>query len=113
MIRFRSRILWSLPALVLVAIGALFAVALPAIAVDYTFTTIDVPSAGTTDAHGVNNAHEIVGIITDSTGIHGFLDTAGNFTTIDFPGIPGNTAAFGINSAGQIVGSFGAGTACR
>lgn len=29
------------------------------------------------------------------------------FTTLDAPGVAGNTAAFGINNAGQILGSFG------
>ena len=37
--------------------------------------------------------------------IHGFLDIAGVFRTIDIPGFS-NTQAEGINDAGQIVGLF-------
>jgi len=37
------------------------------------------------------------------TGTHGFLDSGGNFTTIDVPGAT-VTVALGINAAGQIVG---------
>lgn len=41
---------------------------------------------------------------------HGFLDTGGSFTAIDFPGATGGTAANGINDAGEIVGNFSDGT---
>jgi uncharacterized membrane protein len=36
---------------------------------------------------------------------HGFLDVGGVFTTIDVPGASG-TAAYGINGAGRIVGTY-------
>jgi uncharacterized membrane protein len=36
---------------------------------------------------------------------HGFLDTGGSFTTIDFPG-GGDTNPIGINNSGQIVGYY-------
>ena len=38
-------------------------------------------------------------------GLHGFLYTGGSFTQIDVPGAS-QTLAYGINSAGQIVGNF-------
>jgi len=66
MMSFRNRMLRSLPAIVLVAIDAFFAAALPANAVNYTFTTIDVPGAvpGSTSANGINNSGQIVGTFT-------------------------------------------------
>ena len=75
-------------------------------AVSYTFTTIDVPGAFSTEAFGINDAGQIVG---DFHVDHGFLYTAGTFTTIDVPGAF-STQASGINNAGQIVGFSGDGT---
>jgi probable HAF family extracellular repeat protein len=72
----------------------------------YSFTSIDVPGASFTYAHGINDSGQIVGGFDDATGTaHGFLDTGGSFTTIDVPGAT-NTFANGINNSGQIVGSF-------
>ena len=52
-----------------------------------------------------NNAGEIVGYYKDSSSaLHGFLQAAGTFSTIDFPGAA-KTQCFGINSSGQIVGA--------
>ena len=66
-------------------------------------------SAGlSTSASGINDAGQIVGSYTNSVhGLfwHGFLDTAGNITTFDFPGA-NSTFANGINGSGQIVGSY-------
>ena len=94
--------------------------------IDGSFTQVDVPGApsggifsGTT-ASGINDAGQIVGTFTNGatfrgfpSGYEGFLDTGGRFTQIDVPGAasgfpPGATftGAFGINDAGQIVGSF-------
>jgi probable HAF family extracellular repeat protein len=76
-----------------------------------SFTQIDVPGAiglpitiGTV-ASGINDAGQIVGSFSDSTGDHGFLDVGGSFTQIDVPGAT-STDVFGINDAGQIVGRF-------
>jgi probable HAF family extracellular repeat protein len=53
----------------------------------------------------MNDLGQIVGTYSDSAGNqHGFLLTAGNFTTIDFPGAVA-TVAGGINDHGQIVGN--------
>jgi hypothetical protein len=51
-----------------------------------------------------------VGVRRDSAGrIHGFLRSAqGEFTSIDFPGAT-LTRAFGINTNGDIVGTYVAG----
>jgi hypothetical protein len=59
---------------------------------------------------GINDAGQIVGHYFDGTGCyattcgHGFLDSAGVFTSIDFPGAF-QTAATGINDAGQSAGT--------
>jgi len=39
------------------------------------FTTINVPGAFHTQAHGINPLGKIVGAFNDSKGIHGFLAT--------------------------------------
>jgi uncharacterized membrane protein len=80
---------------------------------DYTYISIDDPSAnvpgaslGSTAAFGINNRGQIVGLYVDFTGPnHGFLDTGGLFTTLDAPGAL-NTGASGINNNGQIVGFY-------
>ena len=73
-------------------------------------TTIDGPNATDTYANGINDSDKIVGYYVDATGInHGFLYEGGNFTTIDFPGLPANglTQIYGIsNNIGQIVGIY-------
>ena len=72
-----------------------------------SFTTVNYPGATTTAVEGINSSGELVGIFTDSTGDHGFIDNGGTFTTINVPGgAAGTTDAFGINGSGQVVGSF-------
>jgi probable HAF family extracellular repeat protein len=66
-----------------------------------------VPGARSTEALGIDNAGDVVGTYTDSSGrSHGFLyGSQGVLTTID---VPGSTETFvnGINNLGTIVGSF-------
>jgi probable HAF family extracellular repeat protein len=69
------------------------------------FTTIDVPGAGLTAAHGINDRNQIVGGYIGSSGNLSFLWDAGSFTTIAVPGAR-ETAAVGINNGGQIVGQY-------
>ena len=71
----------------------------------YIFTTIDFPNANSTAARGVNDAGQIVGYFSDSTGTHAFLLSDGIFTSIDYPRAS-STQGRGINSAGEIVGYF-------
>ena len=73
-----------------------------ATAVNYEFTTIDVPGADRTEAYGINNAGHIVGLFFDATGQHGFVKDGNDYVVIDV-GIDG-TSAFGINDVRQIVG---------
>jgi probable HAF family extracellular repeat protein len=54
---------------------------------------------------GINNLGQIVGTYRDFGGtLHGFLDTNGVITTIDFPGF--DTSVTAINDSGQIVGAY-------
>jgi uncharacterized membrane protein len=71
----------------------------------YTVSTIDVPGADQTQAYGINDSGQIVGLFYDATGFHGFLKDGDAFVVIDVPG--GFTEAFGINRKGRIVGSNG------
>src|SRR5712692_4568515 len=78
--------------------------------VQYSFITIDVPGAirGSFGYgfRGINSGGQIVGFFTDAAfKLHGFLDTAGSFTTIDAPGA-NYTFVYGINNAGQILGAY-------
>src|SRR2546427_5226716 len=53
----------------------------------FDFTTIDVPGASTTGALDINNEGVIVGRYASAGRTHGFVrSTAGELTTIDFPG---------------------------
>ena len=72
-----------------------------ALAVEYTYTTVDVPGADNTEVHGINNAGQIVGVYNN----HGFLLSDGNYTTIDYPGADGTNIS-AINDTGQIVGRY-------
>jgi uncharacterized membrane protein len=71
------------------------------------YISFDVPFAGATITQGndVNASGSIVGTWVDASGgMHGFLAVGANFTSIDYPGAA-TTSAWGINSAGQIVGN--------
>jgi len=83
---------------------------------DGSFTTIDGPGGTDLGASGINSAGAIVGnfggerhiqggnFVVDD--VHGFLrSSSGTLTVLDAPGA-GSTFATGINSSGQIVGSF-------
>jgi uncharacterized membrane protein len=69
----------------------------------------DAPVPGTvpfTDGKGINAYGQVVGIRIGDEGVsHSYLMSGATFTEIDFPGSTG-TAAFGINSADQIVGKY-------
>ena len=82
---------------------------------DGSFSSIDVPVAiggtiGGTYGEGINNAGEVVGRYLDSNSVvHGFVLSKGVYTTLDFPGAS-DSAAFGLNDHGQIVGTSNGGT---
>ena len=84
----------------------------------YAFTTINVPGASYTAAHGINDLGQIVGTYRNSSGAHSFLSTGGTFTTIGAPatnsayplGIKpaaNHISASSINNVGQVSGSYG------
>jgi uncharacterized membrane protein len=84
---------------------------------DGSYFNIDVPGAFSSWATGINNAGDIVGyyITVDpqncgrNCGAHAFLrESDEHYTTIEPPGAPAS-AAFAINSRGQIVGDYEAG----
>jgi len=75
------------------------------------YTTVDFPVTGaSTWCEGINDNGDIVGFYegASSLDIHGFLLKDGVFTALDFPGSI-MTQAYGINNAGQIVGSYSTG----
>lgn len=100
--------------LIFLIVPFVLAFSLNAFAVPYEFRSFDAPSVGTgtitkTEAFGINNAGQIVGIRTsyDSSTMtlisrSGFLLSGGNYTILDGP-------AYGINNMGQIVGAFAGG----
>jgi len=70
------------------------------------YLSIDYPGASMTEAWGINDDGDVVGLYVGSDSFpHGFLQHEGDFTTIDVPGADG-TAAVGINSRGEIAGQF-------
>lgn len=68
-------------------------------------TNIDDPNAvGSTTAAAINNAGEIAGFYTGADGnSHGFIDTGGEFTTLDAAGAV-STSLLGLNDLGEAVG---------
>jgi len=98
----------------------------------YSFSSLNVPGATDTEAYAINNAGQIVGPFIYSFGPfiysfgpfiysyspssnldvafvkgttdHGFVKTGGSFAGISVPGAI-STETFGINNAGQIVGT--------
>jgi hypothetical protein len=80
-------------------------------AMKITFTTVDFPGAVWTQANGISRGgplghwEHIVGTYADISGTHGFLLSRGHFTSLDVPN-GRNTAAYGINGRGQIVGTY-------
>ena len=74
-----------------------------------TFATLaDDPSGNaSTFAQAINGLGQIVGFyLTPSPSNHGFLYTAGDYTTIDDPSGTAGSFAQGINGVGQIVGNY-------
>jgi probable HAF family extracellular repeat protein len=70
---------------------------------DGNLTRIHYPDSVNTYAIGINNSGEIAGWFFSGAS-RGFLDTGGNFTSIDVPGAVNGTYAQGINDSDQIVG---------
>src|SRR5215831_10592061 len=73
----------------------------------YIFSQFDVPSALVTEGWDVNGMDQIVGSYRPGKLFaNGFLYSNGTYTTIDDPLATVNDSAYGINDAGQIVGTY-------
>ena len=71
-----------------------------------TYTPISVPGATQgTEAFGINNAGQVVGVHEANFITQGFVYSNGTFNSLSVPGT-NETTAFGTNNAGQIVGDF-------
>jgi probable HAF family extracellular repeat protein len=69
-----------------------------------TYEPIDCPDSFSTEARGINDRGDIVGICEDATGVHGLRLRRGVFTLIDHPDGVGPTAVFATNNRGDVVG---------
>jgi hypothetical protein len=61
----------------------------------HIFNTFDDPSGitGTTQAFGVNDTDQIVGLYQTASGFFGFLESGGTYTTLDDPSATTATVA--------------------
>jgi probable HAF family extracellular repeat protein len=67
------------------------------------YRTLDAPRSLLTQAYGINERGQIVGVYYDTTGTpHGFLLDKGRYTALDAPGQP-YTFAQGINDHGDVL----------
>jgi len=76
------------------------------------FTTISFPKAEETQAIGINDSGDVVGLYLDTAGSqHGFVKKGSKYTNIDVKGDT-TTEAWGINNSGEIavfaIGTSGA-----
>jgi probable HAF family extracellular repeat protein len=70
------------------------------------YRILAIPGSTVSQAFAINTSGQIVGGFEDAAFVnHGFLDTAGTITTIDYPGSTG-TSVYDVNDSGQIVGSY-------
>ncbi len=76
---------------------------------DGVFAPINVPTSmgNQTVPLGINDSGQIVGQFTDSSGTwHGFLDTDGVFTALDFPSATVTNTWLLINDKGRLLGMY-------
>lgn len=71
-----------------------------------TYNAIHYEGAVGTEAFGVNNSDQVVGYYADGQRPHGFVYSAGAYTTVDHPLGTFGTVAQGINDAGTIAGIY-------
>ena len=76
-------------------------------------TPLVVAGSMMTAGWDINPRSESVGVFQNAAGVHGFIHaTTYGFITIDYPGATA-TRAFGINSTGDVVGSYVSGGVTR
>jgi len=74
------------------------------------FTVIKFPKSNATQAIGINDKGDVVGLYLDSSGVqHGFVKRGAKYTSIDVTG-DSSSEAWGINNSGEIT-VFAIGTA--
>ena len=73
-----------------------------------TLSTVQAPNAINTSIYAVNNSNVMVGFYTDAAfTLHGLMLSGNTVTNIDDPNAqPQTTQCTGINSSGEIVGSY-------
>lgn len=71
---------------------------------DGTYATVAVPGATSTSAAQINDAGQIAGSYSDAAGAHVFLDTDGNFITVNPPsGASSPVFLTQLNNAGDVL----------
>jgi uncharacterized membrane protein len=94
---------------VMIGMALVFALFSVVRAAGYTFTALDYPGAGHTEAWGINNSGLIVGYYDQNTGQdfepHGFLLKGAVWRSLDYPGAIW-TFGLGINDQGTVVGTY-------
>lgn len=55
---------------------------------------------------GVNANGDVSGYFRNAALVHGFVQSGGTGSTVDFPGIPAATFAQGLNDQGQVTGYY-------
>jgi hypothetical protein len=109
------------PALLLLVLGMILALASPAWAISYQFTLFDPPEALNTFPGGINDAGRIAGVFTNvgPNVERAFIrEPDGTITVFNAPGASDTTnilnfrgtGASGINNAGQVAGFFNDGS---
>lgn len=68
------------------------------------YTNIDIPGATSSVVEGINDAGDTVGIFSDSTGTHAFMQDHQGLHELSFPA--GTATPLAINNRGDIVGSI-------
>jgi hypothetical protein len=86
-------------------IVAVTLIVIPSLASALTLALIEFPRATFTQALGINDRRQIVGMFLEGGRRHGFLLENGAFARIDVPGAT-DTVAQDIDKDGRIVGSW-------
>jgi hypothetical protein len=69
------------------------------------YQILDIPGSRGSVATTITTAGVIGGVFADTSGLHGFIDQAGTFTSVDVPGAD-ITEVADINDNGAIVGDY-------
>jgi hypothetical protein len=70
------------------------------------FTTLNFPGSTFTQAFGLNNKDEVVGVYMVGSATHGFIFDDGRFESVDDPEGVGTTTVNGVNDRVELVGFY-------